>query len=54
MVCSPIKTLRELGSERRETVKIRDISNKMTVAVYKSCYMLENPFLKKDGVSSPT
>jgi len=31
--CSPIKAVRELGSERRETVN-------RTVAVYKSGYML--------------
>jgi len=26
LVCSPIKTLRELGSERRETAEADDIS----------------------------
>ena len=35
MGCSPIKAVRELGSERRETVN--------SVAVYKFGYMLENP-----------
>jgi len=54
LVCSPIKTLRELGSERRKTVRLFDISNKMTVAVYKFCHMLETPFLKRDVESLPT
>ena len=35
MGCSPIKAVRELGLERRETVDIR--------AVYKFGYMLETP-----------
>ena len=35
MGCSPIKAVRELGLERRETVR--------EIAVYKSGQMLENP-----------
>ena len=38
--CSPVKVVRELGSERRETVKL-------TVAVFKSGYLLENPVYPK-------
>jgi hypothetical protein len=36
--CSPIKAVRELGSERRETVDI---------AVYKSGYLLETPSIRR-------
>ncbi len=38
MGCSPIKAVRELGSERRETVDL---------AVYKSGYMLETPSIPR-------
>ena len=38
MGCSPIKAVRELGSERRETVGL---------AVYKSGYMLETPSIPR-------
>src|SRR4051812_11473671 len=42
--CSPIKAVRELGLERRETVDIR--------AVYKFGYMLETPRILRYGFMS--
>jgi hypothetical protein len=49
--CSPIKAVRELGLERRETVDIR--------AVYKFGYMLETPSIwwyspEQSGSENPT
>ena len=51
MGCSPIKAVRELGLERRETVDIR--------AVYKFGYMLETPSIwwyspEQSGSKNPT